>query len=59
MFELVKMWALVEGLGLLCLPLAFTVFHNLPDRGWSFSKALGITVFVFVVWLPAVLQKES
>ncbi len=52
MFELVKMWALVEVLGLLCLPLTITVFHNLPDRGWAFSKTLGITVFTFAVWLP-------
>ena len=52
MFELLKMWALVEILGLLCLPLTVTVFHNLPDRGWAFSKALGIAVFSFAVWLP-------
>ncbi len=52
MFELLKMWVLVEVLGLLCLPLTVTVFHNLPDRGWAFSKTLGITTFVFVVGLP-------
>jgi YYY domain-containing protein len=52
MFELLKMWAVVEVLGLLCLPLTVMVFHNLPDRGWAFSKALGLTVFAFVVWLP-------
>ena len=46
------MWAVVEVLGLLCLPLTVMVFHNLPDRGWAFSKALGLTVFAFVVWLP-------
>jgi uncharacterized membrane protein len=51
MFELVKMWALVEALGLLCLPLTVTVFHNLPDRGWAFSKSLGLTIFTFAVWL--------
>ncbi len=52
MFELLKMWVLVEVLGLLCLPLTTTVFHNLPDRGWAFSKAMGVTVFTFMVWLP-------
>ncbi len=52
MFELVKMWALVEALGLLCLPLTVTVFHNFPDRGWAFSKSLGLTIFTFAVWLP-------
>jgi YYY domain-containing protein len=52
MFELFQMWALVEVMGLVCLPLTITVFHNLPDRGWTFSKALGVLVFTFCVWLP-------
>src|ERR1700730_11057933 len=52
MFELCQMWALVEVLGLVCLPLTVTVFHNLPDRGWAFSKALGMAVLAFGVWLP-------
>jgi len=46
------MWVLVEVLGLLCLPLTITVFHNLPDRGWAFSKAIGIALLAFCVWLP-------
>lgn len=52
MLELVKMWALVEALGLLCLPLTVTALHNLPDRGWTLSKALGLTIFAFASWLP-------
>lgn len=52
MVELLQMWALVEVLGLICLPLTFIVFHNLPDRGWAFSKALGVAVLAFCVWLP-------
>ncbi len=52
MFELFQMWALVEVVGLVCVPLTVTVFHNLPDRGWAFSKALGMAVFAFCVWLP-------
>jgi YYY domain-containing protein len=52
MVELLQMWALVELLGLLCLPLTITVFHNLPDRGWAFSKAIGIALLAFCVWLP-------
>jgi uncharacterized membrane protein len=51
MIELLQMWALVEGLGVLCLPLTFTVFRNLPDRGWAFSKALGVIALVFPVWI--------
>lgn len=52
MFELFEMWALVEVLGLVCLPLTVTVFHNVPDRGWAFSKALAMALFAFCVWLP-------
>src|SRR5215471_8982189 len=52
MFELLQMWALVEVLGFICLPLTVTVFHNLPDRGWAFSKAIGIALLAFCTWLP-------
>src|SRR5712691_11020142 len=52
MFELLQMWALVEVLGFICLPLTVTVFHNLPDRGWAFSKAIGIALLAFCIWLP-------
>src|SRR5438094_4846193 len=52
MVQLFQMWVLVEVLGLLCLPLTITVFHNSPDRGWAFSKAIGIALLAFCVWLP-------
>src|SRR6266581_1514194 len=52
MFELLQMWALVEVLGFIWLPLTVTVFHNLPDRGWAFSKAIGIALLAFCIWLP-------
>ncbi len=52
MIELFEMWVLVEILGILCLPLTSSVFRNLPDRGWAFSKALGVLVLAFCVWLP-------
>src|SRR5438105_12526619 len=52
MVELIQMWALVEVLGLVCLPLTITVFHNLPDRGWAFSKAIAMALLAFCVWFP-------
>jgi uncharacterized membrane protein len=57
MLELFAMWALAEVLGLFCLPLTFTVFHNLSDRGWAFSKTLGLAVFAFVVWFPLMVLR--
>jgi YYY domain-containing protein len=58
MFQLLQMWAIVEVLGFISLPLTVTVFHNLPDRGWAFSKAIGIVVLAFGVWLPLMLVRS-
>lgn len=55
MLELLQMWALMEVLGFLFLPLTVTVFHNLPDRGWAFSKAVGLAALAFCVWLPLMI----
>jgi Uncharacterized membrane protein len=52
MLDLLLLWLLVEVLGVLCLPLSFTLLHNLPDRGWAFSKILGIVVVAFCIWFP-------
>lgn len=52
MFELFQMWVLVEILGIIFLPLTVTVFHNIPDRGWAWSKALALLVTSFCVWFP-------
>src|SRR5256885_11532912 len=52
MLELFQIWALVEILGVMCLPLTFSVFRNLSDRGWAFSKTLGVLLLAFCVWLP-------
>src|SRR6266436_7442059 len=52
MIDLLQIWALVEALGIVCLPLTITVCHNLPDRGWALSKALGVALLTFCIWLP-------
>ncbi len=48
-------WLFIQMLGLACLPLTFSVFANLPDRGWALSKALGVLSFCFLVWFPLAL----
>lgn len=45
-------WLLVEVLGLVSAPLAAAVFRNLPDRGWAFTKPLGLLAFGWLIWLP-------
>ena len=52
MFELFEMWALVEVIGLIFLPLTTTVFRHMPDRGWAWSKALGLAIVAICIWLP-------
>ncbi|MFQ5856588.1 MAG: DUF2298 domain-containing protein [Anaerolineae bacterium] len=49
-------WAVVQLLGLLALPLTFVVFRNLVDRGYALSKALGILVVAYLIWLPGSLH---
>ncbi len=53
MLQVVSWWAAVQALGLLALPLSLKVFRNLPDRGYAFSKILGLLCFSYVVWLSA------
>jgi uncharacterized membrane protein len=48
-------WLFIQALGLACLPLTFSIFANLPDRGWALSKALGVLSFCFLVWFPLTL----
>jgi YYY domain-containing protein len=54
MIDILQIWVLVEALGLLCLPITVVVCHNLPDRGWAFSKTIGVAILSFCVWLPLI-----
>ena len=50
-------WLLiVELLGLVSFPLTFVVFPGLRDRGWGFSKLLGLLVMAWLVWFPSSLR---
>jgi uncharacterized membrane protein len=44
-------WLLILGLGLICLPLTFYFFANFFDRGYIFSKILGILILSYLTWL--------
>ncbi len=45
-------WLAAELVGLMSLPLAATVLANLPDRGWTLAKPLGIVVLGWLIWFP-------
>jgi len=45
--------ALIELLGLAGFPLVFSALRFLPDRGYSFSKTVGLLLVSYLVWLGA------
>jgi YYY domain-containing protein len=46
-------WLMVELLGWVALPIAFWAFRWLPDRGYAFSKAIGLLLASYLLWLGA------
>lgn len=51
MWESIVWWALVEIIGIAVFPIAFRFFRNLPDRGYAFSKPLGLLFLAYPFWL--------
>tara|TARA_B100001013_G_C24622549_1_gene447807 strand:+ start:196 stop:4752 length:4557 start_codon:yes stop_codon:yes gene_type:complete len=47
---------LIEGLLLLAFPLTFFVMRSLPDKGFMFSRTIGILIVSIIVWLLASTQ---
>jgi YYY domain-containing protein len=46
-------WLCTTILGLLAYPLAFAALRGLADRGYIFSKTLGILLLAYVAWILA------
>ncbi len=51
MSELIRWVLVLELVGLACLPITLRLFRWLPDRGYAFSKLLGLLLLTFVIWL--------
>lgn len=50
-------WLLIiELLGVISFPLAYSAFPGLRDRGWGLSKLLGLLILAWAVWLPSSLH---
>lgn len=47
---LLAWWMTAAVLGLTAMPLTGRLFRNFEDRGWMFSKVLGIVLTGFTVW---------
>jgi YYY domain-containing protein len=51
MIETLTWWLLVELIGIAVWPVAFRFFRNLPERGYSFIKSLGLLLIAYPFWL--------
>ncbi|MBU2592137.1 MAG: DUF2298 domain-containing protein [Patescibacteria group bacterium] len=49
-------WLLLLFLGLLFLPLAFSLFKSFWDRGWIFAKTIAILIFSYLIFLLGTLH---
>ncbi|MCL4458963.1 MAG: DUF2298 domain-containing protein [Chloroflexi bacterium] len=53
-WEGIGIWFLtVQFVGLAVLPLSLRLFRNLPDKGYTLAKPLGILLSAYILWLGA------
>ncbi len=52
----IQWWFVLALIGLLFLPLTFLIFHNFFDRGYIFSKIIGLVLLTYTVWLLGSLK---
>lgn len=50
-FAAFRWWLVLLVLGTAVTPLAHTLFHRLPDRGYTFTKMLGLLLVSYLFWL--------
>ncbi len=55
MLETLTWWATAELVGAIAFPIAFVFFHRLPDRGYAFTKAIGLLLLSYCLWIGATL----
>ena len=53
MIQVLIWWVIVQVLGWVALPTAMRIFRWLPDRGYAFSKALGVLLVSYFLWIGA------
>ncbi len=46
-------WAAVLLVGLVSFPLTFAFFRFLPDRGYAFTKPVGLILLGYILWIGA------
>ena len=51
MIHIATWWLCAAILGIIALPFTSRLFQNLPDRGYAFSKAIGIIIPSYLLWV--------
>jgi YYY domain-containing protein len=49
--EVLRWWLVVQAIGVVSLPLTTFAFRTLPDRGYAFSKSLGLLLVCYGAWV--------
>lgn len=56
MSDILIWYAIICLMGWLALPFTFTIFRHLPDRGYAFSKPIGLLTVSLLIWWVCNLQ---
>ncbi|MCX7670221.1 MAG: DUF2298 domain-containing protein, partial [Anaerolineae bacterium] len=56
MFAALSWWLVIQILGAAALPLTWRLLGRLPGRGYPLSKALGLLLASYILWLGASLR---
>ena len=49
-------WATIALIGIIFMPIATLVFHNFHDKGYLFSKSIGIAITGYLMWFLSSLH---
>ncbi|HZP26616.1 MAG TPA: DUF2298 domain-containing protein [Dehalococcoidia bacterium] len=55
MKEVFLFWLCLEAIGVAAFPVVFAFFGRLPDRGYAFSKVIGLLLVGYLLWMTATL----
>src|SRR3990172_11171307 len=54
MSDLLAWWVVIQVIGAVTFPIGYAFFNRLPDRGYAFSKVLGLLLVGYLLWMGAV-----
>ncbi len=56
MFAAISWWVVIQLFSLAALPLAWRLFGRLPGHGYALTKALGLLLVSYILWIGASLH---